>query len=129
MNTKVAKPDKSNASSPGADIALYAVAVLLLAAGVFGFYWFSAWTSALRGLLALVGAIAAFGVFTRTAYGRKTLEFIEESRFELRKVVWPTRQESIRMTGVIIVVIVVFSLFLAGIDLLIGNGVNWLLSA
>lgn len=128
MNTKAVKPDNAAGKGGGADIAKYAVAVLLVAAGVFGFYWFANWTTALRGLLALVGAIAAFGVFTQTAAGRQTLEFIDESRFELRKVVWPTRQESIRMTGVIVVVIVVFSLFLALVDLLIGTGVNKLLS-
>lgn len=128
MNTKAVKPENSAGSGGGADVAKYALAIVLVAAGVFGFYWFSAWTTALRGLLALIGAIAAFAVFTQTSAGRQTLEFVEESRFELRKVVWPTRQESIRMTGVIVVVIVVFSLFLALVDFLIGTGINKLLS-
>jgi preprotein translocase subunit SecE len=127
MNAKAVKSDKMDSQSSGADIAKYMAAALLVAAGVFGFYWFTAWATALRGLLVAAGVVAGFGVFTQTAAGRQVLEFVEESRFELRKVVWPTRQDSIRMTGVIIVVIVVFSLFLSLVDFLIGTGIGKLL--
>ena len=124
MNAKAAK---SAAGASGMDIAKYALAVLLVAAGLVG-YWLAPWAAALRGLLVAVGLIAAAAVFATTALGRDALDFLGESRFELRKVVWPTRQESIRATGVIIVVVVVMSLVLALIDLIIGNGITWLLS-
>ncbi|MBS0457140.1 MAG: preprotein translocase subunit SecE [Proteobacteria bacterium] len=128
MNTKAVKPGNASAPTTGADIAKYVAAALLLAAGVFGFYWFGAWATPLRSLLVVAGLVAGFAVFTQTPAGRQTLEFVDESRFELRKVVWPSRQDSIRTTGVIIVVIVVFSLFLAAVDFLIGTGINKLLS-
>lgn len=128
MASKPGKPEVAASPSPGADIVKYAVASLLVAAGVFGFYWLGSWATALRGLLVAVGVVAGFAVFTQTSAGRRVLEFVEESRFELRKVVWPTRQESIRQTGMLIVVIVIFSLFLAAVDFLIGNGINKLLS-
>jgi preprotein translocase subunit SecE len=127
MNTKVAKPAKPETTGSGADIAKYVVAGLLLVAGVFGFYWFGTWTTPLRGLLVAAGLIAGFAVFTQTAAGRDVLEFVEESRFELRKVVWPTRENSIRMTGVIILVIVAMSVFLSIVDWLLGSGISWLL--
>ena len=127
MNTKVAKPAGQAASGSGADIARYTIAGLLLLAGVFGFYWFGTWTTPLRGLLVVIGLVAGFAVFTQTAAGRDTLEFIDESRFELRKVVWPTRENSLRMTGVIIVVIVLMSVFLSIVDWLLGTGIAWLL--
>ena len=116
MNTKVAKPAGQVTTGSGADIAKYVAAGLLLAAGVFGFYWFGSWTTPLRGLLVAAGLVAGFGVFTQTAAGREVMDFVGESRFELRKVVWPTRENSIRMTGVIIVVIVAMSIFLAIVD-------------
>jgi len=126
MNTKVAKPAKPDTGS-GADIAKYAIAGLLLAAGVFGFYWFGAWATPLRALLVVAGLGAGFAVFTQTAAGRDVLEFIDESRFELRKVVWPTRENSLRMTGVIVVVIVLMSLFLYVVDSVLFAAIKWLL--
>ena len=125
MNAKVEK--KSLPQTSAADILKFIVAVLLLAAGVFGFYWFSAWATPLRGLLVAFGLVAALVVCALTATGHRALEFFSEARFELRKVVWPTRQESFRTTGVIIVVIMIMSLILAAIDLVLGFGVGKLL--
>jgi preprotein translocase subunit SecE len=67
-------------------------------------------------------------VFSQTLAGQQTLEFFAEARFELRKVVWPTREASIRTTGVIIVVIIAMSLVLALIDFVIGSVIGKLLS-
>jgi preprotein translocase subunit SecE len=128
MNAKVAKPDKPAPTGSNTDIAKYVVAGLLLVAGFVGFYWFGTWATPLRGLLVAVGMVAAFAVFTQTAAGHQTLEFFGEARFELRKVVWPAREASIRTTGVIIAVIVVMSLLLSLIDLLIGTAIGKLLS-
>ena len=49
----------------------------------------------------LTGVVLGAVVMAFTAKGRQTREFISESLFELRKVVWPTRQETLRITGVI----------------------------
>ncbi|MDR6136867.1 preprotein translocase subunit SecE [Pseudoxanthomonas sp. SORGH_AS 997] len=76
----------------------------------------------LRALIVIVGLVAGAAVFVATAKGKDTLEFLSESRFELRKVVWPTRQESLRMTWVVMVVVVILSLILAGFDF----GIQWL---
>ena len=127
MNAKVVKPAKPAPTVSGADIAKYALAALLLAAGVFGFYWFSAWAAPLRGLLAAAGLVAALLVFAQTSAGQRALEFFAEARFELRKVVWPTREASIRTTGVIIVVIIAMSLILALIDFVLGSIIGKLL--
>ena len=63
-----------------------------------------------------------------TGKGRDTREFLSESRFELRKVVWPTRQEAIRMTWVVIVVVLILSLLLGGFDFFIQKLTQWFLS-
>lgn len=117
MNSRVEQ--RGNATS-AADIAKYALAVLLAAAGVFAFYWFDPQWPAVARIGAVVGGLVlATGLFMVTRKGAQTREFLYESRFELKKVVWPTRQEAIRTTWVVIVVVIIVSLVLAGFDAVI----------
>ena len=98
----------------------YALAVLLVAGGLFAFYWFEgAWPTVVRVLTVVAGIVLAGVVFMATGKGAQTREFLSESRFELRKVVWPTRQEAMRMTMIVFVAVVVISLILAGFDVVI----------
>ena len=115
VNSKV---EHSKSSSAG-DLAKYVLAVALVVAGVFGYIWFDAWPGALRALLVAGGLVAAAVVFFNSAKGEQTREFLSESRFELRKVVWPTRQEALRTTWVVMIAVVVLSLILAGFDAVI----------
>lgn len=115
MNSKL---EQHNTASAG-DIMKYVLAVALVAAGVFGYIWFEHWAGALRALLVVAGLVAAVGVFFTSGKGHQTREFLAESRFELRKVVWPTRQEALRTTWVVIIAVIVLSLILAGFDVVI----------
>ncbi len=123
MNTKA----EQGASATPADIARYVAAALLALAGLVGFYWFADWPAALRGVLVAVGLVAGGAVFAFTERGRAAGEFLSESRFELRKVVWPTRQDTMRSTGLIVVVVILISLLLALIDFILSNIVRALL--
>ena len=115
MNSKVEQPRSTNAG----DIAKYALAVLLVAGGVFAYIWFEQWPGALRALAVVAGLVAGTAVFLSSQKGGQALEFLSESRFELRKVVWPTRQEAMRMTWVVMIVVVIIALLLAGFDTVI----------
>ncbi|MCE4548477.1 preprotein translocase subunit SecE [Xanthomonas hortorum] len=135
MNSKI-EPSKS-ASAASADIVKYVLSALLVIAGLFVWFWFSAperatqfgaWTPQLRALAVIVGLAAGAFVFLRTGKGRETREFMSESRFELRKVVWPTRQEAIRTTWVVIVVVIILSLLLGGFDFVIQKLTQWFLA-
>ena len=107
---------------------MYVVAVLLVAAGVFAFYWFeSQWSISLRIGVVVGGLVAALAVFMLSAKGRETREFLAESRFELRKVVWPTRQEATRLTWVVAGVVLLISLIMAGFDAIVQWAVKLLL--
>jgi len=124
MNAKV---EPSTTASGAGDVAKYIVAVLLVAAGIAAYYAFPEVSGVVRGLGVALAIVAGAAVFAFTAKGRDTREFIAESRFEMRKVVWPTRQETWRMTLVVFVVVVIISLLIAAIDFLISSGVTWLL--
>jgi preprotein translocase subunit SecE len=123
MNTKV--EPTSQGSSP-LDLAKYALAVLLVAGGVAGWYLLE-WATPLLVLLVILSVVAAIAVASFTAKGREAREFIEESVFELRKVVWPTTDESTRTTIIILIVVVIVSLILAAFDWVISLGVRALL--
>ena len=125
MNSRV---DPSSSTS-GADLAKYALAILLVAGGVFAFYWFQGqWPNVARVLTVGGSVVAAALVFLATRKGRETVAFLGEARFELRKVVWPKRQEATRTTWVVIAVVVVISLVLMFFDVIVQAAIKWLLA-
>jgi len=125
LNSRIEQP---KAGGSAGDIVKYALALLLVAGGVFAFYWFDGqWPTVARVMSVLGGLIAGGLVFMATAKGAQTREFLGESRFELRKVVWPTRQEAMRTTWVVIIAVIAMSLILAVFDLIVKFGVEKLL--
>jgi preprotein translocase subunit SecE len=124
MNAKV----EQNAGVNAADIAKLVLAFLVAAAGIVGFYYFGDVIKIVRVLGVLAALVAAGALVLLTAPGRALRSFLYESSIELRKVVWPTREETIRSTGVIIVVVIIISIILGLIDLLLKVVVmDWLL--
>ena len=110
------------------NILKYALALLLVVAGVFAFYWFEGqWPTGVRILAVVAGLVLGALAFMATTKGGETREFLSESRFELRKVVWPTRQETWRTMWVVVIVVILISLLLAGMDFFIQMGVKALL--
>lgn len=115
-------------SASGGDIAKYVLALLLAVGGLVAFYWFDGqWPTVARVLVLLVGLVLGVVVFMATAKGVETREFLSESRFELRKVVWPTRQEATRTMWVVVAAVIVISLILAAFDWVIQLGIKALL--
>ncbi|MGD8999077.1 MAG: preprotein translocase subunit SecE [Granulosicoccaceae bacterium] len=98
------------------------LAVAVIAAGIYGFYHFADQHQVLRvvGLIVVV-AIAA-GIALQTTVGRESWAFIQDSRTEVRKVVWPTRKETVQMTLTVMVMTVIMALILWGFDTLL----SWL---
>ena len=118
MNTKVEQQPAQ--SSGGADIAKLALAFVVLVAGIFAFYYFDQYSSAVRGV-AMLGVVAiALLLAAFTGVGRTAREFLIESQFELRKVVWPTKAETIQTTIAVGVVVVILSIILWIIDIFLG---------
>ena len=92
---------------------------LLVAVGVVGNQYFSAEPILYRVLVLLVLAAAAGFLAFQTAKGKAFAVLLKEARVEIRKVVWPTRQETTRMTWVVIAVVIIISLVLAGFDFIV----------
>lgn len=92
------------------------VAALFAASGVAGFYLLADSPTVLRVVSVLAGLAAAAAVMYFTAPGRQFVLFAGEARDEARKVVWPTRKETMQMTGVVILFVIVMALFLWAVD-------------
>ena len=115
MNSKVERSKGTTSSS--SDIAKFVLAGALVVAGLVVWWWFAGqWATPVRALAVIAGLVLGAVVFLSTDKGRDTREFLVESRFELRKVVWPTRQEALRMTWIVGIVVVIMSLLLGGFD-------------
>ena len=116
MNTKAERTSGTGA----ADYAQLTLAILLLVGGIVAYYYFSdRWSPLLRGSMMTGAVVVALIVAAFTAQGRSAREFLVESQFELRKVVWPSRETTLRTTGVVIVVVIILSLLLGLIDLIL----------
>ena len=67
-------------------------------------------------LITLLWFVIAGAVFIKSTQGDRFLHFLRETRIELRKVVWPTREETAKTTGIIMIAVVVVAIFLWIID-------------
>ena len=95
-----------------ADKFKFALAVLLLVAGVAGFYLLAEQAMILRVLAVMAGTGLAAAVAWQTEPGRIFFAFAKESTTEARKVVWPSRKETMQTTGMVFAFVVVMALFL-----------------
>jgi preprotein translocase subunit SecE len=66
----------------------------------------------------------AITVFIKSDRGDQFIHFLKETRIELRKVVWPTRQETIKTTGIIMVAVIIIAIFLWIVDAFFTWGVK-----
>ena len=95
-----------------ADNVKLAIAVALVAAGLAGFYVLAEQALVLRILAVLAGLVAAVVVAWTSAPGKEFMLFASESVAEVKKVVWPTRKETIQTTAAVFAFVVVMALFL-----------------
>jgi preprotein translocase subunit SecE len=99
-----------------ADKIKFALALLLLVAGLAGFYFFAEQAMIVRVLAVLVGLGLCTAIAWQTEPGRQFYAFARESTIEAKKVVWPTRKETLQMTGLVFAFIVIMALFLWIVD-------------
>ena len=104
---------------PGAsakDTALITLSVLVLFVGIGAFYWYEEQALAIRIAMVIGGLAVGAGLAWFSWYGREFWLFAQAARIELRKVVWPSRDETIKTTYVVFIFAILMGLFFWGLD-------------
>ena len=116
-------------ATPLADLLKWIAAAVLFVAALAAFYLFPEESLLLRviGLLVVAGACA--GIAYTTEKGRSLWLFLRDARTEVRKVVWPTRTETLQTTGIVIVMVSILAIVMWGFDSLLSMAVKSLLGS
>jgi len=101
---------------------LLAIAVLIL--GIAGFYYYEAESQLYRVLGVVFATGVAIAISSTTRLGQNLIGFGHEARMEVRKVVWPTRQETVQTTFMVIVAVIIIGIFLWLIDMLLAQAIQ-----
>ena len=123
MSTKV-----DAEKTPIVNTLMLAVSAALLIAGVVGYYYFQSQAlTAVRVVGLMVVVVVASFIAAQSDPGSAFFRFLKESDIERRKVVWPTHQETLQTTLMVIIVTILISLFLAAVDWGLGATVRSLI--
>jgi preprotein translocase subunit SecE len=114
----------TEASSSRFDSVKWLLVVALVVAGVYGNSFYADQSLLYRVLALLVLAVVAGFIALQTTQGAAFWDLAKGSRTEIRKVVWPTRQETVQTTVIVVGFVIVVALLLWGLDSLLG----WLVS-
>jgi preprotein translocase subunit SecE len=98
--------------STGADKAKLAAAAALVLAAIAGFYLLGKQGVYVQWAVLIVGLLAAVGVFLVSEPGRQFVAFARDAWREVKKVVWPTRKETLQITAYVFAFVVIMALFL-----------------
>ncbi len=99
------------------DIIKLLVAAISLVGGLYAYYYYeSDLAQAIRVLMVLGGTIAGIGIAMTSVQGHRLWHFIQGSRVEIRKVVWPTKQETTQTAIAVFVFTLIMMLFFWALD-------------
>ena len=112
-----------------ADVLKWIVAIALFVAALAAFYVFPDESLLLRVVGLLVAAGLAGAIAYTTEKGASVWHFLRDARTEVRKVVWPTRTETLQTTGIVIVVVSLLAVVMWGFDSLLSVAVKTLLGS
>jgi preprotein translocase subunit SecE len=108
----------------GQDWIKWILVVAIVLAGVYVNSYFSTESLLLRTIGLLVAAGIAGWIAAQTTKGRSFIDLCLEARIEIRKVVWPTRQETTQTTIVVLIVIFIVAIILWLLDSMLNAGIS-----
>ncbi len=111
------------------DTAWLLLAALLLVAGVYAFYAFEDLSILVRVGGVLLSLALAAVVLLRTVRGQEAWQFVQSARVELRKVVWPNRQETLQTTATVLVIVLILCVFFWLLDMGLATITRWFTTA
>jgi len=103
---------------------LLAIAILIL--GIVGFYYYETESQLYRVLGVVFAALVAIAISSTTTLGQNLIGFGREARMEVRKVVWPTRQETLQTTFMVMVAVIIIGIFLWLVDMVLAEAIQLL---
>jgi preprotein translocase subunit SecE len=106
------------------DILKLAIAILVVTSGIVGFYIFADQSLLLRTIGLLICVSVSIYIALQTDKGRTAWIFFHDAQIEVRKVVWPTRQETVQTTLIVILVVILVSIILWLLDMFLGWSVR-----
>jgi preprotein translocase subunit SecE len=102
------------------------VAVLMTGAGIAGFYYFADVILVLRVLGLLAVAAVSMAVAYQTGVGRQVIGFVSGAQNEVRRMVWPSRTETLQTTMAVIFIVLLVGVFLWLLDMVLLRAVQFL---
>lgn len=109
------------------DTAKLVVALLIVLSAIGAFYIYAEQSLLLRVIGMLIAAAVASVIALQTDKGRQVWGFFQEAQIEVRKVVWPTRQETVQTTLIVILMVIFIAIFLWMLDLFLGWSIGELM--
>lgn len=103
-------------STSVSDVVKQVVSFLLMVSGIAAFYYYSDIQLLYRVLALLIVSALTAGIFFTTELGHRIWSFVLDSKQEVRKVVWPTREETVRTTLLVFAMVIVVGLLLGVLD-------------
>ena len=101
------------------------LAIAILITGIVGFYYYENESQLYRVLGVVFASVVAIAISSTTNLGQGLIGFGREARMEVRKVVWPTRQETVQTTFMVIVAVIVIGIFLWLVDMLLAQAIQF----
>lgn len=95
------------------------LAVAILIGGIVGYYYYPNLSIVVRALMVIGGVVLGIAVAMQTHKGGEFWKFMTGARMELRKVVWPTQQETIQTTIAVIIFVLIMGIFFWGLDMIL----------
>jgi preprotein translocase subunit SecE len=99
------------------DTVKLALAAALLVGGIVGYYQYEQQSLLIAVSVVLAAVALAVVAFSQTDRGRLLWKFIQGSRVEIRKVIWPTRTEAMQTTLTVFVFVLILAIFFWGLDI------------
>jgi preprotein translocase subunit SecE len=98
------------------DVALAILAVIAILGSIVAFYWYDELPLVARVGMVIAGVAVGGGLAWLSSYGHEFVQFFQLARIELRKVVWPSREETVQTTVVVFIFAAAMGVFFFGLD-------------
>ena len=109
------------------DVFKLGLALLIVLADLVCFYIFDDYSLLLRVIALLAGVVISLVIALQTAKGKEIWSYFHDAQIEVRKVVWPTKQETIQTTLIVVVMVIIVAIILMLLDKFLGWSISSLM--